>query len=132
MPSLSSEVATEGARTETSVIVLSLLPLAPLQSEPGDEDRGEQERDHRGGDGGALAQMPAEDRALVAERRHEMRCVHRTAACEHPDQLEVREGEEHRERHHHGDDGRQQRIGDVAEALPRGGAVDGRRFIERG
>src|SRR5947208_3001505 len=39
----------------TSVIAFSVLPLPPLQSEPRDQDGGEQERDHGGGDGCPLA-----------------------------------------------------------------------------
>src|SRR6266508_109929 len=83
--------ATLGART--SVIALPVLPLAPLQAEPGDQDGGEQERDHRGGDRGAFAEVAAADGALVAERRHQMRGVHRAAPRHHPDELEVGEGE---------------------------------------
>src|SRR6516162_1440311 len=56
----------------------------------------------------------------------------RTAAREHPDELEIGEGEQHRERHHHGDDGSQQRVGDVAKHLPRRRAVDGCGLVERG
>src|SRR6266576_6520403 len=110
----------------TSVIALSVLPLSPLQSEPRDQDGGEQEWNHGGGDGRALAEIAAADGALVAERRHQMRGVGGTAAREHPDELEIGEGEQHRERHHHRDDGGQQRVGDVAKYLPRGRAVDGR------
>src|ERR1700754_1625798 len=79
-----------------SVIALSLLPLAPLQAEPGHQDRGQQERDHGGGDRRPLPELAAENRALIGQRRHELRRVHRPAAREHPDELEVGEGEQHR------------------------------------
>src|SRR5947208_10189696 len=116
----------------TSVIAFSVLPLAPLQPEPRDQDGGEQEWNHGGGDGRALAEIAAADGALVTERRHQMRGVGGAAAREHPDELEVGEGEQHRERHHHRDDGGQQRVGDVAKDLPGGRAVDGRGLVERG
>src|SRR5438132_1283269 len=119
MPSLWSAVGEEATSTvcgsatlgtSASVIALALLPLAALQPEPGDQDGGEQEWDHRGRDGRALAEIAAADGALVAERRHQMRGVHRSAPREHPDELEVGKGEEHRERHHHRDDRREQWI----------------------
>ena len=47
------------------------------------------------------------------------------------DQLEVREGEDDRERHHDREDRQQQRERDEAEALPAARAVDQRRLIER-
>src|SRR6516162_1440314 len=62
-------------RLLVSVIALSVLPFAALQSEPRDQDGGEQERNHGGGDGRALAEIAAADGALVAERRHQMRGV---------------------------------------------------------
>src|SRR5215472_15893139 len=92
----------------TSVIALSVLPLSPLQSEPRDQDGGEQEWNHGGGDGRTLAEVAAADGALVAERRHQMGGICRTAARQHPDELEICEGEQHRERHHHRDDRGQQ------------------------
>ena len=61
-----------------------------------------------------------------------MRRIDRTAARQGPDQLEVGEGEQHRKRHHHRDDRRQQRIGDEAEALPGGRAVECGSLVERG
>src|SRR5215469_3217196 len=97
----------------TSVIALSVLPLSPLQPEPRDQDGGEQEWNHGGGDGRALAEIAAADGALVAERRHQMRGVGGPAAREHPYELDIEGDDQHRERHHHGDDGGQQRVGDV-------------------
>src|SRR6266567_5820318 len=76
-----------------SVIRLSLLPLAALQSEPRDHDRGEQERDHRARDRRALAELAGDDRALIRQRRHQVRGVDRSAARHRPDELEIREGE---------------------------------------
>src|SRR5262245_63304623 len=76
----------------TSVIAFSVLPLSPLQSEPRDQDGGEQERNHGGGDGRALAEIAAADGALIAERRHQMSCVGGAAAREHPEEVEVGEG----------------------------------------
>src|SRR5260221_10840920 len=90
----------------TSVIAFSVLPLPPLQSEPRDQDGGEQERDHGGGDGRALAEIAAADGALVAERRHQMRGVGGAAAREHPDELGGGEGGQHPKRHHPPDGGR--------------------------
>ncbi len=58
--------------------------------------------------------------------------VDRAAAGDRPDELEVGEGEQHREGHHHRDDRREQRIGDVAEHLPAGRPIDGRGLVERG
>src|SRR6476620_9539882 len=74
-----------------SVIALAMLPFAPLQPEPRDHDRREQERHHGGGDGGSLAEAAAEDAALVGECRHEMRRVDRAAPGHRPDELEVGE-----------------------------------------
>src|SRR5262245_66599656 len=80
----------------TSVIALSVLPFPALQPEPRDQDGGEQEWNHGGGDGRALAEIAAADGALVAERRHQMRGVGGTTAREHPDELEIGKGEQHR------------------------------------
>src|SRR5919108_30332 len=115
----------------TSVIALSVLPLATLQSEPGDQDGGEQEWNHGGSEGGALAEVAATDGTLVSERRHQMRGVGRTSAGEHPDELEIGKREQHREGHHHGDDWSEQRVSDIAKSLPGRCAVDGRGLIER-
>ena len=62
-----------------------------------------------------------------------IRCVavERSAARQHVDQLEIGEREQHRERHHDGDDRRQQRQRHVAELLPRRRAVEARRFVVR-
>src|SRR5215470_6174110 len=78
----------------SSVIALALLPFAPLQAEPRDEDCAEQERNHRRGDGGPFAEMAGDDGALIGERRHQLRRVDGAALGEHPDELEVREREE--------------------------------------
>ena len=109
----------------------ALLPGAPLQAEVAEHDAGEQERHHRDRDRRALAERAAVDRALERERRHQVRRVERAAARDDVDQLEVGEREEHRERHHDGDDRRQQRQRDVAELLPRRRAVDRRRLVVR-
>src|SRR5215475_12740945 len=90
--------------TSASVIALPVLPLTPLQSEPGDQDCREQERNHRGGDGRSFAEIAAADGALVAERRHQMGGIGGAAARQHPDELFFYESEQHRERHHHSDD----------------------------
>src|SRR3954463_8178817 len=76
-----------------SVIAFALLPFPALQAEPGDHYRGEQERDHGGRDRRAFAEMAAENGALIGQRRHQLRGVDRPAAGQHPDQLEIREGE---------------------------------------
>src|SRR5262245_48428069 len=81
IPSLWSAASVAGrtalASAAISVIGLSLLPLAPLQAEPRHQDGRQQERDHGGGYGRALAQAVAEDAALVAERGHQVRGVDR-------------------------------------------------------
>src|SRR4249919_2017982 len=87
-----------------SVIALTMLPFAALQPEPGNQYRGQQEGNHRGGDGRALPEVTAADGALVAERRDQVRRVDRPTARQHPDELLICEGGEHREGHHHGDD----------------------------
>src|SRR5215211_3136434 len=74
---------------EALVIAFPLLPPAPLQPEPGDHDRREQERHHRGRDGGALPEPPAQDPALVGQGRHEVGGVDRAAAGHGPDELEI-------------------------------------------
>src|SRR5262249_28688347 len=139
MPSVWSAVTPESTAfglatldASTSVIALSLLPLSALQPEPRDQDGGEQERDHRGGDGGAFSEVAAADGALITERRHQMRGIGRAAAGKHPDELEIGEGEQHRERHHHRNDGSEQRISDIAKSLPRCRPVDGSGLVERG
>src|SRR5262245_61102233 len=81
LPSPTSKIAPAQAMraraTATSelIIALSLLPLASLQSEPGDQDRRQQERNHGGGDGRSLAEIAAADGALIAERRHQVRGI---------------------------------------------------------
>src|SRR5262245_55105742 len=98
MPSVSSASGAEPVSTafglvalpaRTSVIAFALLPFPPLQAEPGNKNCREKERDHRGRDGGAFAEIATHDCALVRERRHQMRCIDRPAARHHPDQLEV-------------------------------------------
>src|SRR5436853_3037620 len=80
-----------------SVIALALLPFSPLQAEPGDQDGAEQERNQRRRNRGAFAEMPAQNGALIGQRRHQLRGIDRTAPRQHPDQLEISEGEQHRE-----------------------------------
>src|SRR6266700_4773975 len=100
MPSLWSSLAAVGDEPDStalrsmdlvgrSVIVLSLLPLATLQPEPGDHDRGQQERGHRTRDRSPLAELTCNDGALIRLRGHQMGSVDRTAARHRPDQLEV-------------------------------------------
>jgi hypothetical protein len=108
-----------------------LLPRAPLQAEVAEEDRRQQERDHRDGERGSLAERSAGDRALERKGRHQVRRVRRPAARQHVDELEIGEGEEHREGHHHGDDRRQERHRHVAELLPRRSAVEASRLVVR-
>src|SRR5207247_11347316 len=85
----------------TSVIAFSVLPLPPLQSEPRDQDGGEQERDHGGGDGCPLAEIAAADGTLVPERRHQRRGVRGAAAREQPAEMEIGEDKQNRTRHQH-------------------------------
>ena len=111
---------------------LSLLPLAPRQREIAEQRREHEERDHRDRDRRALAQLAAGDAALEGERRQQVGRVHRPAAGDGVDELEVGEGEDDREGHHDREDRQQQREGDEAEALPGRGAVEQRRLVERG
>src|ERR1700722_13943088 len=103
MPSLSSLWEATGTfdGSAESVIVRSLLPFSALHAEPGNRDRREQEWNHGGGNRGPLAEPAADDAALIAQGGHQMRGIDRTAAGQRPDQLEVREGEQHREGHDH-------------------------------
>src|SRR5450755_371012 len=78
-----------------SVIALTLLPLPALQAKPRKKNSGEQKRDHRGRDRGPFAELATQNRALIRQRRHQLRGVDRAAAGQHPDQLKVREGEQH-------------------------------------
>src|SRR5260221_6800705 len=54
----------------TSVIAFSVLPLPPLQSEPRDQDGGEQERDHGGGGWRSPPEVTPAAGAPVGEGRH--------------------------------------------------------------
>src|SRR5262249_50993680 len=72
----------------TSVIGFPVLPLAPLQAEPGDQDGSEQERDHGGGNGRAFAEVAAAGGALVAERRHQGGGIGRAPPRQPPETLE--------------------------------------------
>src|SRR5437764_5595125 len=87
--------------TSASVIALPLLPFSALQAEPGNQDRRQQKWNHGCGDSRAFAQVAAPDSALIAERGHQMGGVGGPATGQFPDQLEVGESEQHRERHHH-------------------------------
>src|SRR5262245_55036577 len=113
----------------TSVIALSVLPFPALQSEPRDQDGGEQKWNHGGSDGGTLAEVAAADGTLISERRHQMCGVGRASAGEHPNQLEIGKREQHRERHHHGDDWSEQRVGDITKPLPGRCSVDNRGLV---
>src|SRR5260221_4527578 len=75
----------------TSVIAFSVLPLPPLQSEPRDQDGGEQERDHGGGDGRTLPEIAAAPGARVGQPRHHNAGVWRGAALTAPDKPGIRE-----------------------------------------
>src|SRR5215472_12649682 len=100
MPSVWSAAADEPVSTafglatleaSTSVIGFPLLPFATLQPEPRNQDCGEQERNHGGGDGRSFSEIAAADGALVAERRHQVGRIGGTAARQHPDELEIGE-----------------------------------------
>src|SRR5262249_61230256 len=85
---------TKDMQRRHSVIAFSVLPFAALQSEPRDQDGGEQERNHGGSDGRALAEIAAADGALGAERRHQMRGGGGAPAREHPDERGIGGGGE--------------------------------------
>ena len=78
-----------------------------------------------------LAEAASSDGPLIGQRRHQMCGVDRAPARDRVDELEVGEGEQHREGHDHRDDRRQHRKGDKAEPLPRTRAVERRRLVER-
>src|SRR3954463_3097696 len=86
--------AAAGSASAASVIAFSLLPLAPRQAEVAEQRGEDEERNHRDGDGRTFAQLPAGDAALEGERRQQVRGVHRPAAGDGIDQLEVGEGED--------------------------------------
>src|SRR6478752_1033039 len=97
MPSVSSVSGAEPVSTafglttfpaRASVIALSLLPFPALQAEPRHQNGCEQERDHRGRNRSSLAQLAAENRPLIGERRHQVGGVARAATRHHPYQLE--------------------------------------------
>ena len=92
----------------------------------------EQEREHRERDRGTLGQQPGADAELVGVGREQVRSVGRSAAGHDVDQLEVGEGLDDREQHDHQRDRHEQRPGDVPEALPGAGAVDGGGLVELG
>src|SRR5262249_60705218 len=77
------------AKERALVIALSVLPLSPLQPEPRDQDGGEQEWNHGGGGGRALAAIAAAHGALVGERRHPLRGGCRDAPRGHPEELGI-------------------------------------------
>src|SRR6185312_4478417 len=102
MPSVSSASADEpvsmafglaALAARASVIALPLLPFPALQAEPRHQDGREQEGNHRRRYRGALAQLAAQNGALIGQRRHQMRGIDRATARHHPDELEVCEGE---------------------------------------
>ncbi len=116
----------------TSVIGFSLLPFAPREAEIAEQGREHQERDHRDRDRRTLAELAAGDPALERQGREQVGRVDRATAGDGVDQLEIGESEDDRERHHDRQDRHHHREGDVAKALPGGGAVEHRRLIERG
>src|SRR5690349_6777203 len=100
MPSLWSAVAVSTARgsaallASVSVIAFALLPLPSLQAEPRNQNCRQQERYHRRRDRGAFPELAGNNRALVGQGCHQLRCVDGSATRQHPDQLEVGEGEQ--------------------------------------
>src|ERR1700754_2505379 len=67
-------------KTSVSVIGLSLLPLAPSETEVAEQGREHEERNHRDGNGGPLTQFTACDSALKSQRCQQVRRVDRPAA----------------------------------------------------
>ena len=107
MPTLSSATTgSTGLAFEVMRRSLS-LPAATLQPEITEENRGKKERHHRDGDRRALAQLAAGNGPLEAQGRHEVGCIERPTTRQHVDELKIREGEQHREGHYHGDQGRE-------------------------
>src|SRR4051812_42069206 len=75
--------------TAASVIGLSLLPLPAGQSEIVHQRGGDQEGDHRHRDRRPLAELTAWDAALEGQGGHQVGRVHRAAAGNGVDELEV-------------------------------------------
>src|SRR5438876_8420793 len=121
-PNAADRILAPRDRTPTST---SFLPdVAELEEHDGGQHREEEERDGR-----ALTEVASVEADLVGERSEEVRGVDRTAAREHPHDVEIGEGENRREQDHHRQDRPEQRQGDVAEAPPRTGAVDLGRLV---
>src|SRR3954447_8885520 len=80
----------------TSVIGFSLLPFAAREAEVAEQRREHEERDHRHGNRRAFAELATGDAALERQRCQQMRRIHRAAAGDGVDQLEVGEGEDDR------------------------------------
>src|SRR4029078_1226314 len=109
--------------TSASVIALSLLPFAPGETEITEQGREHEERNHGDCDSRALAELAAGDAALECQCREQMGRVDRTAARDGIDELEISESEDDRKSHHDCQDRQHHRQGDVAKALPGGGAI---------
>src|SRR5437588_4570587 len=101
-----------------SVIGFTLLPFAAREAEVAEQCREHEERDHRHRDRRTLAELAAGDAALEGQRCQQMGRVHRTAAGNGVDELEVSEGEDDRECHDDGEDRHHHREGDVTKSLP--------------
>ena len=127
-----SDSVTAAGSMVVTVSVGPLLPLAPREGEVAEQRCEDQERDHRHRDRRAFAELRAGDGALEGQRCHEVGGVDRPAAGDGVDELEVGEGEQHREGHDDRQDRHEQGRGDVAEFLPAGGAVEQGGLIERG
>src|SRR5712692_2625511 len=92
-------------RERTPTITVSFLSdVAELEEHDGRQHREEEERDGR-----PLPEVASVEADLVGERGEEVRGVDRTAAREHPHDVEVGEGENRRKQDHHGQDRLEQR-----------------------
>src|SRR5262252_5115073 len=113
-----SDDRTFAPRLRTPTFISIPPDVAELEEHECGEHREEEERDGR-----ALTEVAPVEPDLVAERREEMRGVHRSAARQHLHDRKVREredrGEENDDREHRLDEGQR----DVAKAPPRAGPV---------
>src|SRR2546430_2240995 len=116
-PNAADRILAPRDRTPTST---SFLPdVAELEEHDGGQHREEEERDGR-----ALTEVASVEADLVGERSEEVRGIDRTAAREHPHDVEVGEGENGREQDHHRQDRLEQPQGDAPATPPGAGAAD--------
>src|ERR1035437_10303215 len=127
MPSLWSAAADDPESTcfgsasleaSISVIALSLLPPAPLQAEPGNQNSAQQKWNHGGRDRGPFAELAAQNRAPIRQRRHQLRQQRIGDLTENLPAAGAVDGRGFIERQRHGLQPGQQRDGDEGYPAP--------------